>query len=105
VDSSEPALNFLGRREFMAKWRREQVPLVCDLLGGRIEGDFEDSRGSYACSPVYSGENYGPSFQRNSGWKLNSCRKPANQHYSGRVHPTLVLVKSFFVKKYCQVTE
>jgi len=40
----------------MAKWRREQVPLVCDLLGGRIEGDFEDSRGSYAASPVYSGE-------------------------------------------------
>jgi len=32
VDSSEPALNFLGRREFMAKLFYEQVSLVRELL-------------------------------------------------------------------------
>jgi hypothetical protein len=33
VDSSEPAVNFLGRREFMAKMPPRQVPLVWELLG------------------------------------------------------------------------
>lgn len=33
-DSSEPAVNFLGRREFMAKTRWRQLSLVPELLGG-----------------------------------------------------------------------
>jgi hypothetical protein len=33
VDSSEPAVNFLGRREFMAKTRWRQLSLVPELLG------------------------------------------------------------------------
>jgi hypothetical protein len=40
VDSSEPALNFLGRREFMAKSLLEQVSFVRQPLGRRQTGTW-----------------------------------------------------------------
>jgi hypothetical protein len=46
MDSSEPVLNLLGRREFMAKASRGQVPLVRALLG-ELQAKFRASLGPY----------------------------------------------------------
>jgi hypothetical protein len=64
VDSSEPALNFLGRMESMAKSQPEQVPLVCELLGRRGGVRLEIPQCFSTQSQVHSEGNYGASFRR-----------------------------------------
>ena len=70
MDSSEPAVNFLGRREFMAKTRlRTSIFGLRTLVGGAnarpVTGDFlrHDLR-------AHSRENQGLSFQASTALKL-----------------------------------
>jgi len=77
VDSSEPALNFLGRREFMAKSLLEQVSFVRQPLGRCQTGSWCPSA-EVRWSPGETRRSYSPNY--------GFATSLTNQHPSSWIH-------------------